>query len=90
MFGLCILSQHFVVAHRRPSLSVLSVLIAPVSLLFLLFVPRARLSVCMATIVGVCCRECLPATQLLQVDELVAPVLDEYLPESIVVSEVKK
>ena len=34
-------------------------------------------------IVGVCCRECLPATQLLQVDELVAPVLDEYLPESI-------
>ena len=31
-------------------------------------------------IVGVCCRECLPATQLLQ--EL-APVLDEYLPESI-------
>ena len=33
-----ILSQIFVVTDRRPSLSVLSVLIAPVSLLFLLFV----------------------------------------------------
>ena len=41
-------------------------------------------------IVGVCCRERLPASQLVQVDELDAPVLDEYLPESIVVREVKE
>ena len=27
-----------------------------------------------------CGRECLPATQLVQVDELDAPVIDEYLP----------